>query len=178
MITTGTKIRELLNHDHQQLDAMLGAVLERIRTESSPEIVEQWAGYEDSLLSHLDAEEMYLLPTVATRDGDAVRTIRHHHDAVRASLAEIGIGIALHQMKLQELRIVELARFLQEHAAMEDAVCYRRLDVHVSEVHYQALVGRLRSTWERIVALPTSTRSSQRWVADSLGHLRTTQSDA
>jgi len=140
--------RDLLSHDHQRLDALLQSVLELTHANVWPELGEQWIAYEGSLLSHLDAEETFLLPGLAKHDDALAARIGDEHTKIRALLTEIGVGLQLHI--LREERMLELASFLREHAKMEEKPLYTWADAALSPSTLVMVARRLRELWRRI----------------------------
>ncbi len=151
---TTTRFRDLLPRDHARLDAMLASILELVHVDLRPELAEHWAVYEDGVLAHLDAEEMFMLPELARHDAPRANEIRTEHATIRALLAEVGVGIELHVVR--EDRMQELATFLRRHAEAEEREFYKWADKELPEGSLQGLVRRLRVAWDRSWASPRS----------------------
>lgn len=148
-----TKFRDSLSQEHARLDAMLATVLELTHADVRPRLERQWAVFEESLLSHLEAEETLLLPVVAKHDGAFAARIRDEHTKIRALLGEIGVGLELHMVR--EERMHQLAQFLRDHAAMEEGPLYLWAGNVIAEGSFRSVPRRLRATWERIRASVT-----------------------
>jgi hypothetical protein len=142
-----TNFRTLLTHDHRRLDALLEAILELTHANVQPELGDAWATYEDNLLSHLDAEEMFLIPALAAHDPKTAARILAEHAQIRLSLAEIGLGIDLHIVR--ETQMLNLAASLRMHAESEEVPLYHWADDHLSAGHLASLVRRILSRWNR-----------------------------
>lgn len=149
-----TRFRDLLVHDHARLDSMLGALLECVRADAQPEMERAWSDYEESLLAHLDAEEMFLLPGLAAHDPGLASSIRDEHAVIRSTLAEVGVGLELHIVRDEHMR--ELARFLRAHARIEEASLYLWAGASLTASHLSSVRRRLRATWSGTVAPPAS----------------------
>ena len=151
---TKTRLCDLLPRDHARLDAMLASILELVHVDLRPQLDEHWTVYEDGVLAHLDAEEMFMLPELARHDAPRANEIRTEHATIRALLAEIGVGIELHVVREDQMQ--ELATFLRRHAEAEERDFYKWADKELPESLLQGLVRRLRTAWDRSWALPRS----------------------
>jgi hypothetical protein len=147
-----TPLSLLLPRDHARLDAMLASILELVHVDLPPQLSARWALYEDGLLAHLDAEEMYLLPELSRHDARRAAVIRAEHATLRAHLAEVGVGLELHIVREDQMQ--RLAAFLRRHAQAEEADVYRWADGNLDEGSRRGLLGRLRMAWERSWSSP------------------------
>jgi hypothetical protein len=145
--TAPKSFQELLARDHQRIDAMLSSILELVQVDRRPQLAEQWGAFEDAMLAHLDAEEMFMLPELSNHDPARAGEIRGEHVTIRRLLAEVGIGIDLHVVRASQLDY--LAAFLRKHAASEEQDFYRWADQALPEPVLASMFRRLRSTWER-----------------------------
>lgn len=152
-VVDDTNFRDLLTHDHARLDAMLTSILEVARAGVQPKLDEQWAAYEDSVLAHIDAEEMFLLPGLAVHEPRLASRIRDEHTKFRSLLAEVGIGLELHIVR--ENQILELTRSLREHAQMEEHLLYVWADTTLPTGRFASVARRLRATWARLAKAAT-----------------------
>jgi hypothetical protein len=148
---------DLLSHDHARLDAMLSSLLELTHVNAQPALDVQWGAYETSLLAHLDAEEMFLLPGLAKQDSLHADRIRAEHAKIRELLAEVGVGLELHLVR--ESQMLELARFLREHAKMEQEPLYSWADRAIAQSSFALVRNRLRDTWRRLRPASTPPRA-------------------
>jgi hypothetical protein len=145
--TTPKRFQELLPRDHQRIDAMLTSILELVHVDRRPQLAEQWSAFEDAVLAHLDAEEMFMLPELSHHDPVRAGEIHDQHLTIRRLLAEVGIGIDLHVVR--EAQLERLASFLREHATSEERDFYRWADETLPQPALASVLRRLRSTWER-----------------------------
>ena len=149
--------RDLLTHDHERLDAMLTSVLELTHVQADSALDAHWAAYETNLLAHLDAEEMFLRPGLGKHDSLHSDRIRADHAKIRELLAEVGIGIELHLVR--EIQMLELARFLREHAKMEQEPLYSWADRAIAQSSFALVRNRLRDTWRKLRPASTTPRA-------------------
>ena len=126
---------------------MLASILELVHVDLPPQLAARWTLYEDGLLAHLDAEEMYLLPELSRHDAARADVIRAEHATIRALLAEVGVGLELHIVREDQMQ--RLAAFLRRHAEAEEADVYTWADENLEEGSRHGLIGRLRAAWER-----------------------------
>ncbi len=136
---------------------MLASILELVHVNLHPELDEHWTVFEDGVLAHLDAEEMFILPELSRHDSPRANQIRAEHAAIRALLAEIGIGLELHLVREEQMQ--ELATFLRRHAAAEEVDFYKWADKELPQGSLQRLVRFLRMAWEPSWASPRSPSS-------------------
>ncbi len=148
--TEAATFRNLLSQDHQRLDAMLENVLELVHVDVRPQLNERWAAYEDGILAHLDAEEMFLLPGLKAHDPACAARISEDHAKIRELLAEIGVGLDLHIVREDQVR--ELALFLRAHAKMEEVPLYTWADTNLPTGRLASLMRRLNAVWDRVAS--------------------------
>src|SRR5205809_312694 len=103
--------------DHARLEALFCELLNAAEGVDQPTLQKAWAEFEDSLLTHLDAEERYLLPRFEHKAPDAVRAIRSEHTRIRKLIAELGVTTELHLLRKSVAE--ELVQTLRAHAARE-----------------------------------------------------------
>jgi hypothetical protein len=116
------------------------------------ELDQHWAAYEDGLLAHLDAEETYLIPGLAVHDAELAARILKDHGRFRTQIAQVGIGLQLHVVREDQLRL--LAGDLRAHAMMEEEPLYAWADANVSPSSFDAVVRRLLAGWRRRGSAP------------------------
>ena len=137
---------------------MLEGVLELVHVDIRPELNERWAAYEDGILAHLDAEEMFLLPGLKAHDPVCAARISEEHAKIRELLAEVGVGLDLHIVREDQVR--ELARFLRDHAKMEEVPLYTWADTNLPSDRRTSLLRRLKVVWDRVTQPHPSTAAS------------------
>lgn len=93
-----------------------------------------WTELEHGVLSHMDAEERFVLPAFARVDRDEAHALLRQHGRIREQLLELGIALDLHHLRVSQSR--DLIATLQAHAIREDHLLYRwadaRLDASVA----------------------------------------------
>ncbi len=136
-----SNFRDLLVDDHERLDVMLASILELARGDSQAELIGVWGVYEDALLAHLDAEEMFLLPGLVEHDPVLGAGIGEDHAKIRSFLADVGVGLELHIVR--EERMLELARFLRAHAKLEEQPLYLWANQALPEGYFASVSRRL-----------------------------------
>lgn len=138
---------DVLSRDHHRLDAMLASLLELVHADLHPQLEEHWTVFEEGLVAHLDAEEMFMLPELAKHDAAASDAILAEHARLRELLAEVGVGLDLHIVREPEM--LALARVLRAHAEAEMATVYKWADEKVPTSYLAALSRRLKRVWDR-----------------------------
>lgn len=145
--------RVVLEEDHRQIDALLDRLVASIRADDREAIASAWARVEKVLLNHLNVEEMFVLPALASTHAKEVDALLREHADLRKQLGAIGLSIDLHTVRCETIE--SFCATLREHAAREEALAYleaeRRLPVNVA-----------RSIFERIVRAADRRRAGGR----------------
>jgi hypothetical protein len=68
-------------------------------------------------------EEKHLLPLLQQQDALEVEGLLKEHEDIRAKLAELGVGVDLHEIRVQT--VSDFVEQLRRHARREDALAYR-----------------------------------------------------
>src|SRR5512138_3536690 len=88
-----------LEQDHKRLEALMTDLMNAVDGIDQPTLQKVWAEFEAGLLSHLDAEEKYLLPRFEAESPGVVREIRAEHEQIRRLVAELGVATDLHLLR-------------------------------------------------------------------------------
>lgn len=135
------ELHTALHADHEKLEARFEALLEEMRAGTARSQSNEWTHFEEALFSHFDAEEKYLLPIFEAHDPDAATAVRNEHEAIRAKIRELGIGVDLRNVREQSVR--ELVQMLRDHAAREEKL-YSFADREAGTDIVQRVLERLR----------------------------------
>ena len=125
-----TEVKKRLLSDHNALEELLTQLTGAIEGANPPALCEQWARFEQDLGDHLDTEERWLFPLVASAHRDAIEELRVEHQYIRRALSELGLAVELHT--LRKASVDELIVYLQRHALREDHSLYEWLDESVA----------------------------------------------
>jgi hypothetical protein len=124
--------------DHAELEDLFGALLDAFAASDREGVARLWAGFDERLARHLDAEERFMIPQLfASRPRDA-RAILEEHRHIRARLVELGCSVDLHTIRLETVR--GFVHELRAHARHEEDALYRWADQHLP-VAAQTLVA-------------------------------------
>jgi hypothetical protein len=116
-------LRDRLERDHARLDRMFDELLEALKADAREDVLRLWTHFDDGLCRHMALEDEHLVPELQRDEPrEAARIVREHSE-MRAKLAELGVGIDLHQVP-SEL-ITEFIEQLRQHALHEAAIAYR-----------------------------------------------------
>jgi len=132
---------ETMLHDHEQLDGMLGAMLDAAAAGDREELSRRWDAFELVLLAHMNGEEVFMLPALAKHDAKRAAAIQTDHAAIRELLAAIAIGLDLHMVN--EERIRALRQRLDTHARGEEVDFYRWADETLPETTLASVRRRI-----------------------------------
>jgi hemerythrin-like domain-containing protein len=127
---------------HDYLRTVLERLLEAMRFDA-PDVRELWTELEHGLLSHLDAEERFVLPAFARVDRTEAFALLREHGELREHLMELGIEVDLHSITVVRARA--FAEALQHHAGREENLLYRWVDENLGSqfrASIEARVGR------------------------------------
>jgi hemerythrin superfamily protein len=108
--------------DHQRLDALFDRLLNVVHAGDWAASHATWSRFEQDLLNHIDAEEVFLLPTFERVDPRETAGLRQEHATIRYLLADMGVRLELHAVK--EENVQRLVDSLRAHAAREEALLY------------------------------------------------------
>jgi hemerythrin superfamily protein len=112
--------------DHRALDKLFDALLNDIHGGDSGVCQARWGRFEQALLNHIDAEEVFLLPSFERVDSAETAGIRQEHATLRHLLADMGVRLELHAVKEENVKRLVVA--LRTHAAREEALLYKWAD--------------------------------------------------
>ena len=148
-------IKTRLTEDHREIDALLRCLSEDV---AAPDcclpLQSTWCQFESRLLSHMDAEEQYLLPLIAaSHPAEAART-RLEHQRIRQAVSELGVAIELHAAR--QASVDTLVKLLHDHAHREDLILYELAGQRVSTVLQSRIVGLLRYALQRALQRTSS----------------------
>ncbi|MBL0215264.1 MAG: hemerythrin domain-containing protein [Myxococcales bacterium] len=131
-----------MTSDHARLETVFERLLDAMEL-GAPDARALWTELDRGLLSHLEAEERYVLPAFATVDRLAAREILRDHAQIREQLLELGVAMDLHMLRYEHSQ--EFIRVLRSHAAREDKLLYQwadtRLDAHLRAAARQHAVA-------------------------------------
>lgn len=141
-------IRDHFLADHHRLEDLFERMLDAFENGVREELSMLWTQFENELTRHMDAEERFLLPSFARHHPDEAKEILREHQEFRCRLAELGVGVDLHIV-----RLVVANRFitaLRAHAQREDELLYKWGDEHLAPRErgflFRALVRRTLSS--------------------------------
>ena len=123
---TLTELKARLLSDHRALEKLLVQLTCAVEGANAPTLCEQWTRFEQNLRDHLDTEERFLFPLVASAHRNDVEELRAEHQHIHRALSELGVSVDLHTLRKAE--VDELIVYLQQHALREDRTLYHWLD--------------------------------------------------
>lgn len=110
---------------HQALGDLYDRLLEAMEADA-PNLRELWSQLDRGLMSHMEAEERFVLPSFARVDREEAVMLIREHGQIRTLLFELGVAIDLHELRYE--RSCELVELLRAHAGREDNLLYRWAD--------------------------------------------------
>lgn len=134
-------IRERFLADHRKLESILDNVLGALASGDGAEVPVLWGEFERRLLSHLEAEEMRLLPELSGLPERTARVLFQEHRHIRVRLAGLGNLIRSGMPPVDSIR--NFSSELRAHARTEDRLLYQWADGHLDEACVGATVAAL-----------------------------------
>jgi hemerythrin-like domain-containing protein len=116
-------LRALLAREHRELDQLFEALLNALQADARDDALRLWSAFDDGLCRHMALEEKHLLPLLEQQDAQEVEGLLKEHEDIRAKLAELGVGVDLHEIRVQT--VSDFVEQLRRHARREDALAYR-----------------------------------------------------
>jgi hemerythrin-like domain-containing protein len=137
-------VRTLLTRDHRELDQLFDALLAALRADARDDALRLWSAFDDGLWRHMALEENELLPLMKQHDEREVAALLKEHQEIRAKLADLGVGIDLHEIPVQT--VSDFVEQLRRHASREDALAYRWAQANLPVAQQDAVRNALAAT--------------------------------
>jgi hypothetical protein len=119
-----------LTHSHEHLRDVFTRLLAAMEVNARDETRKLWNELERGLLSHMEAEERYVLPAFAHVDKGESLALLREHGLIREQLFLLGIAVDLHYIRYESS--LEFADLLARHAEREEKLLYRWADESVA----------------------------------------------
>jgi hemerythrin-like domain-containing protein len=134
---------ELLAHDHARLERLFVELSNAVEGADQPTLAGVWTDFEHGLLTHLEAEERYLLPLVEPAHPEEAGTLRREHARIRALILDLGVRTDLHILRQEAA--AELLDLLRRHAEWEDRTLYPWAEAIIDDASRRSLIELLRA---------------------------------
>jgi hemerythrin superfamily protein len=134
-------VRDRFLADHRRLESLLEELLAAVEANDRPEMSRLWGELESGLLAHLEAEETHMFPALLRVSERNARFLVQEHQHIRRRLAELGVAVDLHSVRLDSVR--DFIHELRAHAASEDQLLYKWADTHLDEPHRASIIEAL-----------------------------------
>jgi hemerythrin-like domain-containing protein len=147
-------LRALLTRDHRELDRLFDALLNALQADAREDALRLWSAFDDGLCRHMTLEEKHLLPLLQQLDPREVEALLAEHDEIRAKLAELGVGVDLHEIRVQT--VSDFVEQLRRHASREDALAYRWAQQNVpaaQQTEIRSALAAARALRQRVMEL-------------------------
>lgn len=151
-VTESPSWRPISDHflgDHRRLELIFEQVLAAIAEDDREALALAWLDFEVGLLTHLKAEERYLIPSLlnsSPRDAQAIVT---EHQHIRTRLADLGAAVDLHTLRLEAAK--GFIDELRAHARREDALLYRWADESLAAGERTSLFAALSQSVRKAI---------------------------
>jgi len=138
-----TTLYTYMTRSHDYLRDVLERLLDAMRVDA-PDVREVWNELDHGLLSHMEAEERFVLPAFARVDREEALALLREHGELRAHLLELGVAVDLHYATFERSR--EFAEALQRHAGREENLLYRWADRSLDRLYLERVEAHLGGT--------------------------------
>jgi len=126
---------------HEQLRALLPRLLEAMAANARDDVAALWRELDHGLLTHMDAEERFILPVFAHVDRTEALDLLRQHGQIREQLLELGVAVDLHYLRFE--RSEEFLQILLTHAAREERLLYHWADDRLAPGVLEAVRARV-----------------------------------
>ena len=126
---------------HEQLRDQAVHLLAAMQANARADVMTLWNELEHKLLSHMEAEERFVLPSFAHVDHGAAASLLRDHGLIREHLLELGIAVDLHCIRFEHSQ--DFIELLLRHADREERLLYRWADDRLSPDAIQAVKTRV-----------------------------------
>ena len=121
-----------MTSSHAQLRELLAQLLAAMAANARDDVAKLWRALDHGLLTHMEAEERFVLPRFAHVDRGEARGLLREHGQIREEILELGVAVDLHSLRFD--RSEDFAQLLLAHATREERLLYRwadeRLEAH------------------------------------------------
>lgn len=125
---THHNLYDYLTRSHDYLSDVLRRLLEAMAV-NAQEVRALWNELDHGLLTHMEAEERFVLPAFGRVDRDEALALLRQHGQFREELFELGIAVDLHYLRYA--RGEAFAEALERHARREENLLYRWADANL-----------------------------------------------
>lgn len=154
-------LRALLARDHRELDQLFEALLNALQADAREDALRLWSAFDDGLSRHMALEEKHLLPLLQQQDAREVEALLREHADIRAKLADLGVGVDLHEIRVQT--VSDFVEQLRRHASREDALAYRWAQQNVpapQQMEIRSALDATRALRQRVMELGRKAKAS------------------
>jgi hypothetical protein len=137
-------LRDTLLRDHYRIEELAQRVAACVDADDPHGALEEWRAFEPAMLSHMDVEEMHVLPRLEALDAVEAARLREEHASIRAELGEIGLALELHAAR--KAMFDPLVARLWRHTESEDGIMYAWAERSLPERVIDAIRRRLRQS--------------------------------
>ncbi len=134
-------LRDLLSADHTKLERLFDQLVEAFRAGAAEDAARLFTRFDEGLQEHLAFEERHILPLFAETAPEEAAALRSEHDAIRARLTALCVGVDLHLARADAVEA--FVKALRAHARREDTLMYRWMSGRPPE----PAQGELRKHW-------------------------------
>lgn len=138
---THSTIYVYMTRSHADLRDLLARVLAAMAADARDDVALLWTELDRGLLSHMEAEERFVLPVFAHVDPDEARSLLREHGLLREQLLQLGVAVDLHCARYECSE--EFAALLERHAAREERLLYRWADQRLEPPTIARLIERV-----------------------------------
>ena len=136
------EVFQTMHDQHVRMSSMLSDMQKLVTGDDRDAMRAAWAKLENAVLEHLKLEELHFVPAIAKRDASTAQAVHTEHDAIRASIAEIGMELDLHTARAESIE--RLAEALRAHALREEERLYPAAEETLTPAAKDSVFKRVR----------------------------------
>jgi len=119
-------LKRVLAADHDRLERIFQAIATRACAGDFQHLEPEWSAFQDALLTHLEAEDRYLMQEVAVERPGEANDLLDEHARIRVELLRLGFDFDLHCWN--GARVDAFVAALRAHAEREERAFYPDTD--------------------------------------------------
>jgi hemerythrin-like domain-containing protein len=134
-------VRDHFLADHRRLEDLFDRLLAAFEANDREDMARLWTEFESGLMGHMQTEELELIPALLRDSPRSARIIMEEHRHIRARLAELGMSLDLHTLRLDTARA--FVDELRAHARSEDRLLYQWAEESLDDAEKESIIRLL-----------------------------------
>jgi hemerythrin-like domain-containing protein len=137
-----TTLLESFLTDHRRIEDALTRVVVALEAVDRDRMAAEWAGFEQAITRHLDAEDTHLIPALLAVRPREAQSLLHEHRHVRRRMLELARNIRDGTLRSEVMR--GFVDELSAHVRRETRALYEWAEDALSDEDRDAVLGAIR----------------------------------